>query len=272
MKQITFLLLLLTANVSYCQRNPSKYFLLSKVSYIRHDSSNIESADNIESLEKGFICFNNDSLSFRLPWGEYFYGSFTMDDSLIILGDNLLADRNFRIEEEPCDPNVLEITCSYLERKWYLGDPPENPDTNIYMNRVDNTLHRLVVFYNDDKDFKASVNGVISFDCMELQSFGDSLSLFLLVEGTHVLTEATLPNRLGFRYSFIQKHHEMVPFLNKRKVIYTYERRIYFKKETGQIVFDDGDNLEDHYFEYVFTPTDKTSSCIQELKRYYPDL
>lgn len=250
----------------------SNFFLLAKVSYIRHDSSNIESSDNIESLEKGFMCFNNDSLSFRLPWGEYFYGSYTMEDSLIILGDNLLANRNFYIEDEPCDSNVLEITCNYLERQWYIGYAGENPDTNIYLRKVDNTLHRLLAFYNDDKDFKTSVKGVISFDSLELQSFGDSLPLFLLVEGTHVLTEVAIPNKLGYRYHFIQKYHEMVPFLNKRKVIYLYERRIIFKKETGQIIFDDGDNLIDHYFEYVFTPTDKKTSCIEALRKYYPDL
>lgn len=251
----------------------SNFFLLAKVSYIRHDSSNIESSDNIESLEKGFMCFNNDSLSFRLPWGEYFYGSYTMEDSLIILGDNLLADRNFYIEEEPCDSNVLEITCNYLERQWYIGYAGENPDTNIYLRKVDNTLHRLVVFYNNDKNFKHSINGVVSFDSLELQSIGDSLVLFLQVEGSHVLTEASLPNRLGHRYSFFQKHYEMIPFLSKKRICFFDEHRIYFKKETGQIIFDFGNDWQGNYYiEYVFSPIDKNTSCIQELKRYYPDL
>ena len=252
MKQIIFLILLLTVNVSFCQNSRTQYYQ--------------------ESSRKGFVCVTDDSLSFRLPGGEYFYGSYMTEDSLIILGDNLLDDRNFWIGKEYCNPDVLEITCCYLERNWYLGNPPEKPDTNIYMNRVDNTMHRLVIFYNNDKDFKASVNGVVSFDSMDLRSLGDTLSLYMFIEGTHVLTKVALPNKPGHRYSFYQKQYEMVPFLNKRMNLYTYEYRMYFKKETGQIVFDYGDNLIDHYFEYVFTPTDKQSSCIDALRKYYPDL
>lgn len=253
MKQIVFLILLLTVNVSFCQSHYPKYYK--------------------ESSGKGFVCITDDSLSFRIPYGKYYYGTYTIEDSLIILGDNLLVDRNFWIEEEPCDPNMLEITCSYLERKWYLGDPPENPDTNIYMNRVDNTLHRLVVFYNDDKNFKHSVNGVVSFDDTELRSLGDSLVLFLQVEGSHILTEATLPNRLGHSYSFVQKHYEMIPFLSKKRICFFDEHRIYFKKETRQIIFYFGEDGQGNFYtKYIFSPTDKNTSCIQELKRYYPDL
>ena len=210
MKQITLLFLLLTVNVSFCQKH-SNYYL--------------------ESSEKGFVCINDDTLSFRIPYGNYYYGSYSTEDSLIILGDNLLVDRNFYFEEEPCDPNVLEITCSYLERQWYMGYAGENPDTNIYMRKVDNTLHRLVVFYNDDKNFKHSINGIVSFDSIELRFLGDSLVLFLQIEGSHILTEASLPNRLGLRYSFFQKHYEMIPFLSKKRICFFDEYKVKIGKE-----------------------------------------
>lgn len=252
MKQIVFFILLLTVNVSFCQNHQPKYYQ--------------------ESSGKGFVCISDDSLSFRLPGGEYFYGTYTTEDSLIVLGDNLLDDRNFWIGKESCNPDVLEITCCYLERQWYMGYAGENPDTNIYMNRVDNTLHRLVLFFDDDKYFKASINGVVSLDSIDLQSFGDTLSLYMFIEGTHVFTKITLPTRLGRRYSFYQKQYEMVPFLNKKMKLYSYEYMIFFKKETGQIIFNFGDNLKEFIFKFVFTPADKNTSCIQELKRYYPDL
>lgn len=252
MKQIAFVLLLLAVNVSYCQRNLSGYYE--------------------ETSGKGFVCIKDDTLSFRLPDGDYYYGSYTMEDSLIILDENLLIDRNFRINTEPCGINVLEITCNYLERQWYMDYSSENPDTNIYLRDVDNTLHRLIAFYNDEEDYKVSVDGVISFDSIELQSFGDSLSLYLFIEGTHILTRLTLPNRIGCRYSIIQKHHNMIPFLRKKMKLYSYEYRIYFNKEKTKIIFDYGDDLKVHYFEHCFILTDKNTSCMAELRKYYPDL
>lgn len=223
MKHIILMLIVLSVNVSYCQHNSSRYY---------EDCSG-----------KGFVCISDDTLSFRLPYGDYFFGSYTMEDSLIILGENLLADRNFRVETEPCDSNGLELTCSYLERQWYMGYADENSDTTIYLRKVDNTLHRLLAFYNEEDDFKTSINGVISFDSIELQSFGDSLSLYLFIEGTHVFTMLTLPNRPGIRYSVIQKHHYMIPFLNKKIKLFNYEYKIYLDKNKEKIIFDYGDDL-----------------------------
>ena len=220
--------------------------------------------------EKGYVCFNNDTVAFRLQDGEYFYGTFTMLDSIVILGENLLTRGNCSIVTKPCDPDSLEITFNFFQQPWYLGYAGEHPDTNIYTEKADNTLHRLVAIYDNDNHAKASMqHGVLSFDRHELESLGDTLTLLLWVEGTHICSEIVVPNKTGCRYDITQKHYGMIPYLTRKRYFLENNYLFFFKKETGQVVFNDGDPKNSH-FEYVFTPAGKGCSCMGELKKSYP--
>lgn len=239
--QVTFLFLLLNC-VSQCQQNPC--FVYKEV----HD--------------KGFACVKDDTISFVLPQGDYYYGTYHKQDSFICVHNNLLTNRNHFLETNKCDSSKMEIEITFLMKDYGYGHV-DHPDTNIYVEKA----KRIVVFYDNDNQIRISdTTGIVSFDKKELYLLGDTLSCFIFVDGMNFRTEAVLPTSQGKRYNIIQKCYNMNPFGTKQARPYTYTPNIYFKNNNKSIIFDYGDQLLE-YFQVSLG-----QSCLGELRKRYPDL
>ena len=238
--QVTFLFLLLSC-VSKCQQNSC---LLYK-----------------EMNGKGFICVKDDTISFVLPQGDYYYGTYQKQDSLICVYNNLLANRNHYLETNKCDSLRMEIEMIFLMKYFGYGHV-DHPDTNIYIEKA----KRIVVFYDNDSQIRISdTNGIVTFDKEELYLLGDTLSCFIFVDGMNFRTEVLLPASLGKRYSIRQKCYNMNPFGTKQTRPYTYTPSIYYKNDNKTIVFNYGDKILE-YFQVGIR-----QSCLGELRNRYPD-
>jgi len=245
MKSLAIAFFLLLGGVSYCQQRAC---LLYK-----------------ETQGEGFVCVSDDTIAFVLPNGEYFYGTYNAQDSVIITQDNLLSKSNHTIVTIESDPSVMEIEILFLEKQFGYGYV-NNPDTTPHLKRAE----RIIVLYDYDKESKVSdATGIISFNHEELNSLKDTLSCFAFVDGWSFRTEANIPVVYGNKYVIKQKKYGMNPFIIKEGRPYSYAPLVYFCcNEKENIVFKynkSGEILKFHY-------TGQCHSCIEELRKWYPDL
>lgn len=216
-----------------------------------------------EVHNQGFACVTDDTISFVLPQGDYYYGLYQKRDSLIIVSDNLFSDRNHHIEICECDTSTMEIEMFSLEKHWGYGYVA-NTDTNLYLERAE----RIVAFYDNDNQFRVSdTTGKISFNKEELKKLGDTLSLFVFVDGRSFRTEITIPTVPGYKYIVKQKRFQMNPFVTKKGRPYAYNPMIGISPNNKKLFFFYDDQ---HKIEYNLIDT--YGSCFNELHKYYPDL
>ena len=243
MKNLAFILLLTLSYVSRCQQNMC---LLYK-----------------EAHGDGFVCIADDTISFVLSSGEYYYGACQIQDSLIVLQNNLLSNKNHHIEVSECDSTKMEIEMTFLAKHFGYGRV-NNPDTNTYTEKA----NRIIVFYDNDDQFKISdTNGVVSFTMDELMGLGDTLSCFVFVDGFPFRTEIRLPVSSGKKHTIQQKRYDMHPFGTIKGRPYTYIFQTFFRRGKETIVFQYGNN---QCVEFVYVG--KGQSCLGELRKRYPDL
>lgn len=215
-----------------------------------------------EAHGKGIVCVKNDTISFVLPQGDYYYGTYQKQDSLICVHNNLLANKNHYLETNKCESSRMEIEMTFLMKYFGYGQL-DHPDTNLYVEKA----KRVVVFYDNDSQIRISdTTGIVSFDKNELNLLGDSLSCFVFADGMNFRTEVVLPTSPGTRYRISQKCYNMNPFGIRQTRPYTYTPDIYYKNDNKTIVFNYKDRVLE-FFQLGFG-----QSCFEELQKWYPDL
>ena len=239
-KRLTILLLsLLTVKLAFCQ---------TSTLYKCNDEFN-----------KGFLCISNDTLSFFSTIGGYYYGSYYLQDSIIIPFDNLMEDRCCTIQEEPCDSSCMEIAFSYWEYPWFSTYDESQKDL-LFID----TAWRIFVCY-DSLQYKESVNdGIVSFCNDELEELGDSMTVTAHVYLSIMRAKTTLPIKTGVRYRLMQKQYKMYPWVKDAPWL---NPLIYYKKDKQQIVFYYGES-----FSLIYDIEGTCHSCFEELRRQFPKL
>ena len=243
MKRILLLLLFISFNrIAYCQ------------------SSTLYLCDDM--LNKGFMCFTDDTLSFYSITGGYFYGSYALQDSVFIPKENLLEDKSCTIIEEPCDSSCMEIAMSFWEHPWFTPFE-EDYESKLFID----SAWRIIVFYDSIQSRASEKSGIVSFCNDELDMLGDSLTFRLYIDGYEIRTKATIPIKAGVRFRLMQKHYKMYPYFTPNREAPSFTPLVYYKNNKQQIVFYYGES-----FSLIYNRVDENCSCLEELRKRFPDL
>ena len=207
----------------------------------------------------GFVCISEDTLSFASNKDGYYFGPYSLQDSTIRPGRNILSNRSYNIFLENCDSSIMEIAVSFWNRPWF---------TDTYDSVFIEDAFRTILFYGDDNQLKESEgNGVVTFSSIELKSLSDTLSCFVFVDGYPYHTYLSVPVRKGVRYHIVQKEYGMVPLITEADEVPWTKPIIYFKKNKKQIEFYFGPR-----YSIEFNYVGDCSSCLEELRKRHPEL
>ena len=209
-----------------------------------------------------FVCISDDTLAFISPRGGYYYGNYSIEDTIIIPIKNILSNRNYTINTVSCDSSNMEIKVNYWEKSYYFGYSDNTNDTALYLENAE----RIGIYFGNNEFLVSDYNGIITMDSDRLSMFEDSLHFFVYVDGGLFLVYVTIPIKLGVRYCITQKQYGMYPFLIDTSA-YWFWPKIYYEKGRNKIVFDYGDQLK-----VVYTLVGQSCSCLEEIRKRYPGL
>ena len=209
-----------------------------------------------------FVCISDDTLAFISPRGGYYYGNYSIEDTIIIPIKNILSNRNYTINTVSCDSSNMEIKVNYWEKSYYFGYSDNTNDTALYLENAE----RIGIYFGNNEFLVSDYNGIITMDSDRLSMFEDSLHFFVYVDGGLFLVYVTIPIKLGVRYCITQKQYGMYPFLIDTSA-YWFWPKIYYEKGRYEIVFDYGDQLK-----VVYTLVGQSCSCLEEIRKRYPGL
>ena len=157
-----------------------------------------------------FVCISDDTLAFISPRGGYYYGNYSIEDTIIIPIKNILSNRNYTINTVSCDSSNMEIKVNYWEKSYYFGYSDNTNDTALYLENAE----RIGIYFGNNEFLVSDYNGIITMDSDRLSMFEDSLHFFVYVDGGLFRADVTIPIKLGVRYCITQKQYGMYRFAN----------------------------------------------------------
>lgn len=209
---------------------------------------------------KDFICLSDDSIAFKANKAGYYYGHYSLQDTTITIHDNMASLKNYNIQIEDTNLSDMEITISYWSRPWFI----DNADTTLFLEKA---FHSILYYDNGNKTKESGSDGIITFGEAEIELLGDSITFFVFVDGIPFHAEATIPVKRGTRYNMIQKKYRMVPYMATDDRVPWTKPTIYLSKSGQQIMFYYGPR-----YSIEFNYVGDCSSCLEELRKRYPDL
>lgn len=209
-----------------------------------------------------FVCISDDTLAFISPRGGYYYGNYSIEDTIIIPIKNILSNKNYTIDTVSCDSSNMELKVYYWEKPYYFGYSDNKNDTALYLENAE----RIGIYFGNNEFLVSDYNGIITMNSDKLNMFEDSLHFFVYVDGGLFRADVTIPIKLGVRYCITQKQYGMYPFLIDNSA-YWFWPKIYYEKGRKKIVFQYGDQLK-----IVYTLVSQSCSCLEEIRKRYLDL
>lgn len=209
-----------------------------------------------------FVCISDDTLAFISPRGGYYYGNYSIEDTIIIPIKNILSNKNYTIDTVSCDSSNMEIKVYYWEKPYYFGYSDNKNDTALYLENAE----RIGIYFGNNEFLVSDYNGIITMNSDKLNMFEDSLHFFVYVDGGLFRADVTIPIKLGVRYCITQKQYGMYPFLIDNSA-YWFWPKIYYEKGRKKIVFQYGDQLK-----IVYALVSQSCSCLEEIRKRYLDL
>ncbi len=254
-----FLLLLITSFCVSCATQPPQGLYYD-------EKSGCMACVHHDSIAIGYK--RNPSEKFLL----YYYGNYTLEQRNIILSNNYLRYNNMIIEEKYTDYPGIEIQLYEQQKLIVLGKKNENDSIYYQLANHCEAYLDFDPFYQSIFTGKRKHNAITTHDGL-IQLPMDSLTTkidntfdFFILGCANFFSEVKITPSPHTRYVIKQKslyHRPMIP----------QEVPVVFNAKNNQIEITESSSINDEpYRTFQLKYVGKVDSCLEELRKRYPDL
>lgn len=224
-----------------------------------------------------FACINQDSISigYKRESTEkglvYYYGKYSLEQDKIILSNNELRYDNMVIEESFSDYSGIEIQL-YEQQKYFVFGAPTTIDSTFYQlsNRVE-VYFSFDPFYKDifmqrRKPDAKTTNGLIQIPMKDFHTNNSNNIEFFIIGCYNFFSEVRITATPHTHYVIKQKslyNRPMIP--QEVPIVYNPGKKQIEIKESSST------NYQPHQT-FQLKRIGKSTSCLGELRKRYPDL